>query len=162
MNHIAVQQVVTLQEGGGQLHVSLFLNSVANCCAADGLPEQIEKILIEQFTGTIQQRPPIFSALKKDGKRLYTYARAGVAVEIEPRPVEIHQIRIKEIALPSLTLEIVCGKGTYIRSLAHDLGLALESRAHLSSLVRTQSGEYHVADAFTPEEFRTFINQLER
>lgn len=126
------------------------------------LPEQIEKILIEQFTGTIQQRPPIFSALKKDGKRLYTYARAGVAVEIEPRPVEIHQIRIKEIALPFLTLEIVCGKGTYIRSLAHDLGLALESRAHLSSLVRTQSGEYHVADAFTPEEFRTFINQLER
>lgn len=126
------------------------------------LPEQIEKVLRNKFTGTIQQRPPVFSALKKDGKRLYTYARAGVAVEIEPRPVEIHQIRIKEISLPYLTLEIVCGKGTYIRSLAHDLGLELESRAHLSSLVRTHSGEYTAADAFTPEEFRTFINQLER
>ena len=122
--------------------------------------EEIEKVLQEKFTGTIMQKPPVYSALKKDGKRLYTYARKGVEVEIEPRPVVIHNITIKEISLPYLTLEVVCGKGTYIRSLAHDLGLELNSRAHLSALVRTHSGGFSVQDAYSPEEFSTFINDM--
>lgn len=123
-------------------------------------PKDIEKVLQEKFTGTIMQKPPIYSALKKDGKRLYEYARKGEEVEIKSRPVEIHAITIKELSLPYLTLEIVCGKGTYIRSLAHDLGMELNSRAHLSGLIRTHSGDYSAADAYTPEEFSSFINLM--
>lgn len=125
-------------------------------------PESIKRTLQEKFSGTILQKPPIFSALKKDGKRLYTYARKGEEVEIAARPVTIHHIEIKEISLPYLTLEVVCGKGTYIRSLAHDLGIELKSRAFLSALVRTHSGGFSVNEAFTPEEFNTLINDIKK
>ena len=113
----------------------------------------------DKFTGTILQKPPVYSAIQKKGKRLYELARRGEDVEIEPRPVEIFEWKIDSYSEPVLEMEIRCGKGTYIRSLAHDLGLELNSRAILSGLRRTETGPYHVKDAFTPAEFDHYIKQ---
>ena len=110
-----------------------------------------------QFTGKIEQIPPLFSALKKDGKRLYEYARQGQETEIQPRKIEIHSFEIDPSRFDltkEVDFEVVCSKGTYIRSLAHDYGKALESGAHLSALRRTKIGEYEVAYALTPEEIK--------
>ena len=106
-----------------------------------------------QFIGDIQQVPPIFSALKKDGKRLYEYARAGQEVEIKKRAVHILEFEISTIQFPDVSFRIVCSKGTYIRSIAHDFGLALGSGAHLSALRRTKIGDYNVNIALDPEVF---------
>jgi len=110
-----------------------------------------------QFTGKIEQVPPLFSALKKDGKRLYEYARQGQETEIQPRKIEIHSFEIDPSRFDSskeVDFEVVCSKGTYIRSLANDYGKALESGAHLSALRRTKIGEHEVAYALTPEEIK--------
>ena len=114
--------------------------------------DKIQEILNEQFSGEIQQVPPMYSALKRDGKKLYELARRGKTVELEPRPVTIHEAQIIEYNPPKLLLSVTCSKGTYIRSIAHDLGIALDSRAHLSSLERTQIGSYSSANAYTPHE----------
>ena len=118
-----------------------------------------EKILdaTEQFTGEIQQQPPIFSALKKDGKRLYEYARAGEKVEIPKRTVTISEFEIINIELPKVDFRVVCSKGTYIRSLAHDFGKALHNGAHLSGLRRTKIGEFSVEDAVGISEFESAL-----
>ena len=110
-----------------------------------------------QFIGDIEQIPPVFSALKKDGKRLYEYAREGKEVEIKKRKVTITEFEITSISLPMVQFRVVCSKGTYIRSLAHDFGKALQSGAHLSSLKRTKIGDYNVNKAITPEEFGNLL-----
>lgn len=107
----------------------------------------------QQFIGTIEQFPPVFSAIKKDGKRLYEFARAGEEVDIASRTVEISEFEITQIEDLKLKFRVVCSKGTYIRSLAHDFGKALNSGAHLSELRRTRIGDFKVEDAFTPEAF---------
>ncbi|MBR9913300.1 MAG: tRNA pseudouridine(55) synthase TruB [Algicola sp.] len=107
----------------------------------------------KKFLGTLSQLPPVFSALKKDGKRLYEYARAGEDVEVKPRMVEISEFKITKIDGHQLDFKVVCSKGTYIRSLAHDFGKALQSGAHLSVLRRTKIGDYDVKDAVSPIEF---------
>ena len=107
----------------------------------------------QQFLGKIQQQPPIFSALKKNGKRLYEYAREGSKIEIPSRAVTITEFEITKIELPCIEFRIVCGKGTYIRSLAHDFGKSLNNGAHLSSLRRTKIGEFWVEDAISVLEF---------
>ncbi|MFT5750855.1 MAG: tRNA pseudouridine55 synthase [Flavobacteriales bacterium] len=104
-------------------------------------------------TGTIQQRPPIFSALKKDGKRLYEYARAGETVEIPLRETIIHSFEITRIALPEVDFKVSCSKGTYIRSLAYDFGKGLGSGGHLTALRRTKIGDYCVDTATTVKAF---------
>jgi tRNA pseudouridine55 synthase len=106
-----------------------------------------------EFIGDIQQFPPVFSALKKDGKRLYEYARAGEDVEIPSRTVNITEFDITNINAMNVDFRVVCSKGTYIRSLANDFGKALDSGAHLSSLRRTKIGDFNVKDALTPEQF---------
>ncbi len=106
-----------------------------------------------QFIGNIQQFPPVFSALKKDGKRLYEFARAGEKVDIPSRTVSISEFEITKIQGVNIDFRVVCRKGTYIRSLANDFGKALNSGAHLSALRRTKIGEFDVKDAITPEEF---------
>ena len=106
-----------------------------------------------QFIGNIEQFPPIFSALKKDGKRLYEFARAGEDVEIKSRTVSVSVFEITTIENNNISFRVVCSKGTYIRSLAHDFGKALNSGAHLSVLRRTKIGEYHVDNAMSPEDF---------
>lgn len=112
----------------------------------------------EQFIGTIQQRPPIFSALKKDGKRLYELARKGETVEIPTREITINEFEITNIDLPKIDFRVVCSKGTYIRSLAFDFGKALHSGAHLSALRRTKIGDFSVEKA---ESIDAFIKNLE-
>lgn len=114
--------------------------------------EAIEKATVA-FVGNIQQYPPVFSALKKDGKRLYEFARSGEEVEISARNVHISQFEITKIALPKVEFRVVCSKGTYIRSLAHDFGKALKSGAHLSSLRRTRIGDYRVEKAMSLDSF---------
>lgn len=111
----------------------------------------------QQFTGEIDQKPPVFSAIKKDGKRLYEHARKGEEVEIASRKVTIHEFEITRIALPEVDFRVVCSKGTYIRSLAYDFGGALNSGAHLTALRRTKIGEYDVANAITPDAFEASV-----
>lgn len=107
----------------------------------------------KQFIGEIAQFPPVFSAIKKDGKRLYEFARAGEEVEIKSRKVTISDFEITRIALPEVDFRVVCSKGTYIRSLAHDFGKALDSGGHLSALRRTKIGDFNVANASSIENF---------
>ena len=103
------------------------------------------------FVGTIQQTPPLFSAVKIGGKRAYELARNGQEAEIKAKTVEIKTFELTRIALPEIDFRVVCSKGTYIRSLARDLGLALGCGAHLTRLVRSRIGEYRVEDAFSLE-----------
>ena len=107
----------------------------------------------KQFIGEIDQKPPIFSAIKKDGKRLYEHARAGEEVEIAFRKTTIYDFEITRIELPEIDFKATCSKGTYIRSLAFDFGNALQSGGHLTKLRRTKIGDFSVEDGFTPEEF---------
>ena len=101
------------------------------------------------FVGAIQQTPPIFSAVKVDGKRAYELARTGATAEIKAKSIEIKVFELTRIELPELDFRVVCSKGTYIRGLARDLGEALGCGAHLTRLVRTRIGEYRVEDAFS-------------
>ncbi len=102
---------------------------------------------VYQFLGEIDQKPPIFSAIKKDGIRLYEHARAGEFVEISTRKTAIHEFEITRIALPEVDFRVVCSKGTYIRSLAYDFGKAINSGSHLIALRRTKIGNYEVDKA---------------
>ena len=119
--------------------------------------DHIDSNLIEEarkkFLGEIDQQPPIYSALKKDGVRLYEHARAGTEVEIAFRKTTIFEFEFTRIELPEIDFRVVCSKGTYIRSLAHDFGKALQSGAHLTSLRRTKSGDFNVDSALSIEDF---------
>lgn len=119
--------------------------------------EHISEEMIYAFakanTGAIQQRPPIFSALKKDGKRLYEFARKGEEVAIPTREITIHEFEITRIALPEVDFRVSCSKGTYIRSLAYDFGKGLNSGAHLTALRRTKIGTHDIKDATTVDAF---------
>lgn len=117
------------------------------------LTEQLIQETTKQFIGEINQKPPVFSAIKKDGKRLYEHARAGEEVEIAYRKVTIEQFEITNISLPQIDFRVVCSKGTYIRSLAFDFGKALQSGAYLSALRRTKIGEFSVEDAIQVADF---------
>ena len=119
--------------------------------ATTGITQEAINKAREQFVGDIMQQPPIFSALKKEGKRLYEYARAGETVEIPKRPVHISAFEITRIDLPDVHFRVACSKGTYIRSLAHDFGKALNNGGHLSALRRTKIGEFDVKNAQTLE-----------
>jgi len=131
---------------------------IDNRFPTDHLTEQLIKETTLQFIGEIEQKPPIFSAIKKDGKRLYELARAGETTEIKSRKVTIDTFEITNINLPKIEFRIVCSKGTYIRSMAYDYGKALNSGAHLSSLRRTKIGNFSVDDASTIEAFLNSID----
>ncbi|MEP2936226.1 MAG: tRNA pseudouridine(55) synthase TruB [Gilvibacter sp.] len=107
----------------------------------------------QQFIGEIEQVPPIFSAIKKDGKRLYELARAGETTEIKSRTITISEFEITKIEMPLVHFRVVCSKGTYIRSLAHDFGKTLSNGGHLSALRRTRIGDFSVTNAQTIEQF---------
>jgi len=106
-----------------------------------------------QFIGEIDQYPPIFSALKKEGKRLYEYARAGETVDIKSRKITIQEFEITKIDGLNIDFRVVCSKGTYIRSLANDFGKALNSGGHLSVLRRTKIGEFDVKNGLSIDDF---------
>ena len=119
--------------------------------SVDHLTDQQIIEATDQFTGHIEQVPPVFSALKIGGQRAYTKARAGQEVVMQPRPVEIKKFEILAINKPDVTFRVICSKGTYIRSLAHDFGQALGVGAHLSQLRRTRIGDYKITEAETIE-----------
>jgi tRNA pseudouridine55 synthase len=114
--------------------------------------------IIPQFIGEIWQRPPVYSAVKIDGKRAYSYARQGKEVDIQPKLLVIDQIEVLNFEKPFLTLKTVCSKGTYIRALARDIGIALGSGAHLTALQRTRTGNIKLDDCITIEEFIKILN----
>ena len=117
------------------------------------LSEQELKDATKEFQGRIQQKPPIFSAIKQKGKRLYEHARAGEQVNISAREVIVHEFEITKISLPEVTFRIRCGKGTYIRSIANDFGQALGVGGYLKSLCRTAIGNYALADSISIDTF---------
>ncbi|QTY26365.1 tRNA pseudouridine(55) synthase TruB [Flavobacterium sp. CS20] len=117
------------------------------------LNAELIKAKTQEFTGKILQQPPVFSALKKEGKRLYEYARKGEAVDIPKREVEITNFEIRLVDLPKVRFEVTCSKGTYIRSLAQDFGQALDSGAYLSALRRTAVGNFRLEQALSLERF---------
>jgi tRNA pseudouridine55 synthase len=117
------------------------------------ITEKILQHTTQQFIGDIQQKPPIFSAIKKEGKRLYELARKGETTEIKARTVTITEFEITEVNLPEVGFRVVCSKGTYIRSLAFDFGKAVGSGAHLSALRRTRIGNFSVEKAISIEHF---------
>jgi tRNA pseudouridine55 synthase len=119
------------------------------------ITEELLHETTKQFIGEIQQKPPIFSAIKKDGKRLYELARKGETTEIKERTVTVSSFEITKIKLPEVEFRIICSKGTYIRSIAFDYGKALNSGGYLSALRRTKIGNFSVDDAFSVEEFIT-------
>jgi tRNA pseudouridine55 synthase len=112
----------------------------------------------QKFLGTIQQVPPMFSAIKVDGQPLYKRARKGETIEIKARTVHIHEFELTNIEPPDVSFRLQCSKGTYVRSLAHDMGQVLDSGAYLTELRRTQVGDFRIEDAWDLEEL---IEQLE-
>lgn len=117
-----------------------------------GLTQDMVEESLRPWVGLVKQTPPMYSAIKVDGKRLYKLARAGIEVEREARPVEIHEIKIMEFVSPKLVLEVECGRGTYIRSLAHDVGEALGCGGHVADLVRLLCGGFPAEDSVTLEQ----------
>lgn len=114
-------------------------------------PELIAETL-PKFQGHLMQVPPVFSAVKVDGKRAYNYARKGKEVEIKAKPLEIKELEVLGWEAPKLTLRVLCSKGTYIRALARDLGEAMNSGAHLTALRRTRVGDYTINDAMSLDQ----------
>ena len=118
--------------------------------------EMVEETL-KQFTGNIAQRPPLFSACKVDGKRAYDLARGGSDMQLKPKQIRIDEIELLEYDLPRIRIRVVCGKGTYIRSLARDIGEALQSGGHLTDLIRTRIGDYKINECITTEAFQEWL-----
>ena len=123
------------------------------------ITEDMVKETLQRFVGNIAQRPPLFSACKVDGKRAYDLARKGSDMELAPKQVQIDEIELLECNLPQIKIRVVCGKGTYIRSLARDIGEALESGAYLTGLTRTRVGEHRVENCINPDEFPEWLEK---
>ena len=125
--------------------------------------EHINRELVEEvlrsFVGTIQQVPPVFSACKVDGKRAYEFARNGEEVALRSKTLVIDEIELLECDLPVIRIRVVCSKGTYIRALARDIGVALRSGAHLIALERTRIGEVTLSQCLSPEEIDAFLEE---
>ncbi|HEA79824.1 MAG TPA: tRNA pseudouridine(55) synthase TruB, partial [Maribacter sp.] len=125
--------------------------------ATDHITPDLIKTTTSQFLGEIEQAPPVFSALKKDGKRLYELAREGIAVDIPKRKVSVSAFDITDIDGLNIHFRIACSKGTYIRSIANDFGKALNSGAHLTALRRTKIGDFNVDNAQDPLVFADIL-----
>ena len=123
----------------------------------DHIDEALLQKIREQFIGEIEQTPPVFSAIKKDGKRLYEYARKGEQVDVKKRVVKIDEFEIDSSNFPVISFRVVCSKGTYIRSLAHEFGEALNSGAHLSELRRTKIGDFSVENGMDIASFEKVL-----
>ena len=124
----------------------------------DGISQDQISNVLPQFTGDIQQIPPMYSALKRDGKPLYKYAREGIVLDRPPRDVTIHKLNIVEFSPTEVKIFVRCSKGTYIRTLAEDIGLAIGCYAHLTALHRTEIESFSVDDAIDLETLQTMDN----
>lgn len=127
--------------------------------------EHITRELVEetlrQFVGSIEQVPPAFSACKVDGKRAYDLARKGREVELKPKTLVIDEIELLDCTLPDIRIRVVCSKGTYIRALARDIGIALRSGAHLTALERTRVGDVRLDDCLKLDEIEAWVERQE-
>ena len=121
---------------------------------ANGITQQQVLSALEGFIGVVDQVPPMYSAVKVDGQRLYKLARSGLEVERQPRSVEIHNVQLTRLNPPELTLDVECGKGVYMRTLAHDLGEILGCGAHVIDLERQSCGGFSSEDSVTLEAWR--------
>lgn len=127
--------------------------------------EHITRELVEQtlrkFEGDILQVPPIYSACKVDGKHAYHLARKGKDVQLKAKPLHIYEIELLEYSMPDIKIRVHCGKGTYIRALARDIGEALGSGAYLTALRRTRIGQYRADQSMNPEDFNEWLQGIE-
>lgn len=123
------------------------------------ITQEMVQQTLSKFIGTIEQRPPLFSACKVEGQRAYRLARDGSDMQLAPKKINIEEIELLKCELPVITIRVVCGKGTYIRSLARDIGEALGSGAHLTALARTRIGEYKLEDCINPETFNEWLEK---
>lgn len=150
---------------------SIFLGAVTDSYDLETEPKITENVImptekeilqaVEQLTGEIEQTPPIYSAVKINGKRAYKYAREGSEVKMRARIVNVYEFEITGVKLPLIFFRIKCSKGTYIRSLANDLGEILNVGAYLHSLKRTQIGDYELENAFTVESLIGYLDKNE-
>lgn len=123
--------------------------------------EELLKATLKEFEGETEQVPPVFSAVKVKGKRAFDYARKGESLKLQPRKIVIREIELLSFQLPTVTLRVVCGKGTYIRSLARDVGEKLSCGAYLTGLQRTRIGEYKIKNAMTIDFFMENLSLIE-
>ncbi len=126
---------------------------IDNTFPINHITNELLLLTAKSFLGFQQQVPPIYSAVKINGKRAYEFAREGLEAEINSREIEIKEFELTQINLPFVDFRIICSKGTYIRSLSRDFGLALKSGAHLTKLIRTRIGDFSLNHAITPQEF---------
>lgn len=152
------EYVATLELGATTPSFDLELEVDATYPTAHITRELVDEV-ISRFTGEIWQVPPVYSAVKVDGKRAYDYAREGQKVELKPKLLVIDEIEVLDFALPLLKIRVVCSKGTYIRALARDIGQALGSGAHLTALERTRIGEVKLADCW---EIDALVDHVEK
>lgn len=158
----ATKEIERLQEGSKEYEATLRLGAttpsfdleteIDSTYPVDHITLDSVREILPRFTGKILQVPPVFSAVKIDGKRAYKYARKGADVELKAKPLEISELEMLPSELPELRLRIVCSKGTYIRALARDIGEALGSGAHLTALRRTRVGDIRIADCLTVDQ----------
>jgi tRNA pseudouridine55 synthase len=149
----------TITLGAGTVTYDLESETVPQKDPAFVTPELVLETIMRQFTGAIDQIPPAHSAIKVGGKRVYELARQGKEVKLEPRRIVVKTFEVTEFRLPVLHFRVVCSTGTYIRSLANDLGAALGCGGHLSSLRRTRIGEFTVEQALTMETAEPYIEE---
>lgn len=154
------EYVATLQLGATTPSFDLETKIDATYPTAHITREMVETAL-KSFIGSIEQIPPDFSACKIDGKRAYDLARAGKEVELKPKTLVIDEIELLSYDLPVIKIRVVCSKGTYIRALARDIGLALDSGAHLIGLVRTRIGNVTLEDCMEVESFPEWLQSQE-
>ena len=126
----------------------------------DHISKEMVQEVLSRFMGTIEQVPPIYSAVKVDGKRAYRYARENEEVELKPKLLVIDSIELTAFDLPNITIRVVCSKGTYIRALARDIGKALQSGAHLTGLTRTRIGEVTLEKCLKVDEIDRFFDTV--
>ncbi|MFT3752187.1 MAG: tRNA pseudouridine(55) synthase TruB [Paludibacter sp.] len=152
------EYIATLELGATTPSFDLEL-PVDNTYPTAHITRELVDEVIPRFVGEIWQVPPVYSAVKVDGKRAYDYARDGQEVELKPKLLVIDEIEVLDFSLPVLKIRVVCSKGTYIRALARDIGLALESGAHLIGLERTRIGNVRLEDCWQIDEL---IQHLEK
>lgn len=162
----ATKKIETLQQGRKEYIATLRLGATtpsfdreteedAQYPVEHITPELIQQTL-QQFRGEISQVPPVFSAVKVNGKRAYKFARRGEEVELRAKTVTIDELEVQKFENNALTIRVVCSKGTYIRALARDIGKALDSGAYLTDLCRTRVGDFSIEDTITIEEIEQY------
>ncbi len=135
--------------------------AIDSTASTDHLTEADVRRALAKFIGVIDQVPPVFSAVKIDGKRAYKFARRGEAPELKPKPVEITELELLSCRIPEIKVRVLCGKGTYIRSLARDIGLELGVGAHLTALRRTRVGQTSIYDCVSAPQMLDILNDIE-